>query len=324
VVKLREELSLRNLNTKGLKQDLVARLTEALKEAEEGEEEASTQEKAEESKTASIVVAGSSSTEEKKDDVVVKGEESSAGEIKEESMLAAEDEAAPMIQLVDASSIMEQNTSPTVADEELKPKKEDPPEPEGEFPLIKEGMSAEEKKIWERRYSVPKTPKLLVYPGASGLDVTLMSLGSLRDYRPSDKKEESFEVSLFSEQFYEMLERDAAFRIYREVRKEYRRAPAEGSSGSNNNGHNKGEDGGDHKGSKEESSEEPPSKKQRKNSLNTTDILPAGEQKLKIVDPLLLMAFTFFDQSRCGYIVEGDLEEICAAVGIGITRRTVS
>jgi len=87
--------------------------------------------------------------------------------------------------------------------------------------VIKEGMSADEKKMWERRYELPKNPRILIHPNSEAkggaFDCITMTLSVLRDYRVVDKKEESFEVSLFSELFWEMLQRDFGFRIYREM-----------------------------------------------------------------------------------------------------------
>lgn len=48
-------------------------------------------------------------------------------------------------------------------------------------------------------------------------DCALMSLSVLLDYHPEDTKERFFEVSLFAEIFNEMLMRDFAFNIYKEI-----------------------------------------------------------------------------------------------------------
>jgi len=280
-------LSHRNLNTKGLKQELVARLTQALKDDEE--------EAAKEISTNDKVNLTETPTEPAEIPICVK---------KEPDEL---DESQPNIKIVDPCSIMEASIEGEEAMTEDAEKEEE--SSDGEFPIIKESMSAEEKKVWERRYSVPKTPKLLVYPskGDPSRDCTLMSLSTLRDYRASDKKEESFEVSLFSEFFYEMLQRDFAFKIYRELRKEYRKVSPEKVKTEME------------EEKKEDASSEPATKR-RKTSTETT---PPTAEKLKIVDPMLLLAFSFFDTTHCGYIMEVDLEEICASIGIGITKRTV-
>lgn len=106
--------------------------------------------------------------------------------------------------------------------------------PNETFPIIKPGMKDDEIKMWERRYALPKNPRLLIYPSSvaksGNFDCLSMTLGLLRDYRIIDKKEDNFEVSLFSEFFHEMLQRDFAFRIYREIMTESIKPSSEDSS----------------------------------------------------------------------------------------------
>lgn len=229
VAKLREELSIRNLSTKGLKSQLTMRLAKALKDEETLETEA----KAKEEKLGE-------DGEEKKEQVTEENS-SAISEVVEESSAAG-------IRLVDPSSILEESlvveesittaTTTEKADDDNDEDKKDEKMEDGEIDeeevevkndgksvgeggIIREGMSAEEKSIWERRFALPKNPKILIYPSTNvkgGIfDCSSMTLSSLRDYRVVDRKEESFEVSLFSELFYEMLNRDFAFRIYQEI-----------------------------------------------------------------------------------------------------------
>jgi len=40
-------------------------------------------------------------------------------------------------------------------------------------------------------------------------------------------------------------------------------------------------------------------------------------------DPSLLLAFVYFDQSHCGYILHKDLEEIIYTLGLNLSRAQV-
>ncbi|CAG7720935.1 unnamed protein product [Allacma fusca] len=177
-------------------------------------------------------------------------------------------------------------------------------------PILPEGTNEKTRKVWERRYSLPKTPNLLVHPSReakSGIfDCNQHSLNTLRDYRLADNKEQSFEVSLCSEFFNEMLQRDFAFRIYREL---VYQANTE---------------------DKEEkistvpvvTKDESPVKK-RKISTSSSITGIAATTKSKTVDPHLLLAFIFFDHTRCGYITDSDLEDLCLSLGLGLSRSQV-
>ncbi|XP_046802057.1 cell division cycle and apoptosis regulator protein 1-like [Lucilia cuprina] len=85
---------------------------------------------------------------------------------------------------------------------------------------IKE-MSEKEKAQLIRRYTLPSAPHVVVHPNrqAKGgkFDCAVMSLSVLLDYHPDDTKERFFEVSLFAELFNDMLMRDFAFNIYKEI-----------------------------------------------------------------------------------------------------------
>ncbi len=57
----------------------------------------------------------------------------------------------------------------------------------------------------------------------------------------------------------------------------------------------------------------------------STDTLKAGDpSKVKNIDSHLLLAFTFFDVNKTGYIRESDLEDVCLIMGLGLTRAQVS
>ncbi|XP_065366379.1 cell division cycle and apoptosis regulator protein 1-like isoform X2 [Calliphora vicina] len=82
-------------------------------------------------------------------------------------------------------------------------------------------MSDREKAQLIRRYTLPSTPHIVVHPNrqAKGgkFDCDIMSLSVLLDYHQDDAKERFFEVSLFASLFNDMLMRDFAFNIYKEI-----------------------------------------------------------------------------------------------------------
>ncbi|XP_061394616.1 cell division cycle and apoptosis regulator protein 1-like [Musca vetustissima] len=82
-------------------------------------------------------------------------------------------------------------------------------------------MSRREKAKLLRRYTLPSTPQIVVHPNklakGGSFDCALMSLQVLMDYHHADTKERIFELSLFAELFNEMLMRDFAFNIYKEI-----------------------------------------------------------------------------------------------------------
>ena len=43
----------------------------------------------------------------------------------------------------------------------------------------------------------------------------------------------------------------------------------------------------------------------------------------RTIHPELLLAFTFFDRNRCGYLIEKDLEEILLLSGLSLTKNEV-
>ncbi|XP_075156283.1 cell division cycle and apoptosis regulator protein 1-like [Haematobia irritans] len=78
-----------------------------------------------------------------------------------------------------------------------------------------------EKSQLKRRYTLPPTPQIVVQPNKLAkdghFDCAIMSLSVLLDYHPEDTKERFFELYLFAELFNEMLMRDFAFNIYKEI-----------------------------------------------------------------------------------------------------------
>ena len=47
------------------------------------------------------------------------------------------------------------------------------------------------------------------------------------------------------------------------------------------------------------------------------------QTRQRTIYPELLLAFTFFDRNRCGYLTEKDLEEILLLAGLSLTKHEV-
>ena len=217
VAKLREELALRGLNTKGLKAQLTTRLLQALSEEKEKETDVA----AEIAEADEIIET---------DMEIIKDHEAKDGSGQEVAEVVENDLSAPtMVTIRSSDEIFEdaevdyENEETDIVIEELDcTEPESIPSPSGILvPILTPDMDEKTKKIWERRYALPKKPHVLAHPPHStknvDIDCAKMCLSSLREYRLNDAKEQSTEVSLFAEFFYEMLQRDFAFRIYCEA-----------------------------------------------------------------------------------------------------------
>ncbi|XP_049786967.1 cell division cycle and apoptosis regulator protein 1-like isoform X2 [Schistocerca cancellata] len=193
-------------------------------------------------------------------------------------------------------------------------------------------------------------------------DCTVMSLSVLLDYRPEDTKEHSFEVSLFAELFNEMLMRDFGFRIYRalhdaperpkeeEKDKDKKKDKKDDRKSDKKNGkreerdekkedrHSKDKSRNDKERNeeKDEDDEEDDDEddddlkddrrdkdKDDKDRKRDKDKKKKDKVKLYTEDPLLLLAFLYFDQSHCGYIFDKDIEELLYTLGLNLSRAQV-
>lgn len=49
------------------------------------------------------------------------------------------------------------------------------------------------------------------------------------------------------------------------------------------------------------------------------------KERVKLVthDKMLLLSFTFFDNSRCGYIYDKDIEDLLFSLGLTLSRYTI-
>uniref|UniRef100_A0A8B9VMD8 Cell division cycle and apoptosis regulator protein 1 n=1 Tax=Anas zonorhyncha TaxID=75864 RepID=A0A8B9VMD8_9AVES len=208
----------------------------------------------------------------------------------------------------------------------------------------------------ERRYILPDEPAIIVHPNwaakSGKFDCSIMSLSVLLDYRLEDNKEHSFEVSLFAELFNEMLQRDFGVRIYKALvslperedkkdkkgKKDERKEKKEEKEEENDEPKPKRRKSGDDKDKKEDRDEKKREDKRKDdckdeeeteddNNQEEYDPMEAEDEKDKTqmvtVNRDLLMAFVYFDQSHCGYLLEKDMEEILYTLGLHLSRAQV-
>lgn len=156
-------------------------------------------------------------------------------------------------------------------------------------------MSEKERKRLEKLYKLNDKPSIIVQPNknarAGRFECMLMTLETLLEYRSDDQKEHIFEISLFAEQMNEMLQRDAAFSIFKSL--------------------------SDMPDLVVETSE-PALKKVR---LETEK--PNVRKSKMIADMNLLFSFCVFDQENCGYLKDHDLEDIIHCIGLNFSRSQV-
>uniref|UniRef100_A0A8C2CHA2 Cell division cycle and apoptosis regulator protein 1 n=1 Tax=Cyprinus carpio TaxID=7962 RepID=A0A8C2CHA2_CYPCA len=193
-------------------------------------------------------------------------------------------------------------------------------------------------------------------------DCSIMSLSVLLDYRLEDNKEHSFEVSLFAELFNEMLQRDFGYRIYKALaslpskdeRKDKREKAKKEAERRDVKKEKEGENGEPatkrmreedekrkERGIKREESKDDDDNEDGSSNNNADEYDPleaedaddydddgrghTDEKKKQMVtfNKDLLMAFVYFDQSHCGYLMEKDLEEIMYTLGLHLSRAQV-
>uniref|UniRef100_A0A8C1L9H4 Cell division cycle and apoptosis regulator protein 1 n=1 Tax=Cyprinus carpio TaxID=7962 RepID=A0A8C1L9H4_CYPCA len=205
----------------------------------------------------------------------------------------------------------------------------------------------QERQRRERRYVLPDEPTIIVHPNWTAkngkFDCSIMSLSVLLDYRLEDNKEHSFEVSLFAELFNEMLQRDFGYRIYKALAS----LPSKDERKDKREKAKKEAERRDVKKEKEGENGEPATKRmreedekrkvgeilqedrrddrrdERKSKERSSKDKDEKKKQMVTFNKDLLMAFVYFDQSHCGYLMEKDLEEIMYTLGLHLSRAQV-
>lgn len=217
-------------------------------------------------------------------------------------------------------------------------------------------LDQRELRLMERRYRLPDKPHILVHPNKvrsfDKFTCEVMSLSILLDYRPEDTKKHSFEVALFAELFNDMLMRDFGFNIYRalhslpsqepekesktkdgkrelnvtadedEPREKRKRTDDESNGLKNVDVVSPKKDGAE---SSTTEAEKKRDKERRERRTSRRDDCSGAEdgsdtKKLVTVDPDLLLSFVYFDTSHCGYIFSNHVEELFHAIGLRLSR----
>lgn len=341
VAELRAELEARNLSSKGkihvtkvnhfktifffllgLKNQLVSRLIKALKTSQSSNGEA-----------------------EIDDDVEMdEGEASLSQPVDEEALLEKKEECDPEMNIaeMDISEVTIIDEYDSTKCEEDKPQDKKKEEPRK--------LDEKQRLLLEKRYNLPENPHIIVHPSKTAkngkFDCTVMSLSVLLDYRPEDNKEHSFEVSLFAELFNEMLTRDFGFNIFKainyfspikgheesaEEKQEPKKPEVEGLEEKPNESEKKKEvesdtakedEKKDKKRTHPEDSDDSSLATRSDRSRSKKDP-KADRPKYVTVFPDLLLSFTYFDHTHCGYIFEKDLEDLFYTLGLNLSRSQV-
>ncbi|KAL7021308.1 hypothetical protein ACKWTF_011834 [Chironomus riparius] len=318
VTELRAELSARSLSTKGLKNELVERLQQALNpDSMETDNAEKADEKAEEMQV------------EEQDENVEKTniEDDNLQKDQDMDMNIAEMDMSEVtvIDEYDSTKCDEQEEKVSQK-KKLEPKK----------------MDEKEKAMWEKRYVLPDSPHIVVHPSKTArngkFDCTVVSLSLLLDYRKDDTKEHSFEIGLFAEAFNEMLMRDFGFNIYKsfnvlsinnkpkEVKDDEKKSDDAENEKSNDTSENP-EESKDK--DKKDKSKRSGTDKRHEDSDDQSDHsrrrVVEKERAIKQITafPDLLLSFNYFDQTQCGYIFEKDIEDLFYCLGINLARSQI-
>ncbi|XP_062536508.1 cell division cycle and apoptosis regulator protein 1-like [Armigeres subalbatus] len=333
VADLKAELLARNLPTDGVKNTLMARLAKALKQ------ETNSNSKDDEDKT----------TGDKKDDEKQTNEKEATQE--SEKPAEKDDEEFETMDNVDMSEV-------TVIDE-YDSKSDDKTNDEASKKAEPTKLTEKERQVLEKRYSLPEQPHIIVHPSKTAksgkFDCAVMSLSVLLDYRPEDSKEHSFEVSLFAELFNEMLTRDFGFNIYKALHmlpSKKEEEPKKESTAEEVKEDDDKKVNGDGSKEKAKSSEESTKSKDDKDdkekdrardrdrdSRKRSRFDDSAEEerrrkekekekererlKYYTADRDLLLSFTYFDISHCGYIFDKDVEDLFYTIGLNLSRSQI-
>ncbi|XP_070503451.1 cell division cycle and apoptosis regulator protein 1-like isoform X2 [Chironomus tepperi] len=316
VTELRAELAARSLSTKGLKNELVERLQQALN-------------------------PDAMETNENNDENADKADEMQVEENEENAEKNEEQKDQDM-----DMNIAEMDMSEVTVIDEYDSTKCDEQEEKVSSKKKAEPKKMDEKEIamWQKRYVLPDSPHIVVHPSKTArngkFDCTVVSLSLLLDYRKDDTKEHSFEIGLFAEAFNEMLMRDFGFNIYKsfnvlsinnkpkDVKDEEKKSDDAENEKSNDASEHQEESKEKDKDKKDKSKRSGTDKRHEESDDQSDHSRRRGGEKDRIVKqvtafPDLLLSFNYFDQTQCGYIFEKDIEDLFYCLGINLARSQI-
>ncbi|CAK1598726.1 unnamed protein product [Parnassius mnemosyne] len=326
VDQLRQELRARNVSSKGLRAQLVSRLSKLLKseEVKEGKEE-------------DIMELDDDETEENAEDKKVEEPEKKEQEEKNES--EKKDENVAEIETKEKEEEKIKSEDKDVSEEKDKTEAKGK-EPKSEKQLEEEKKKLEkEKQTMKSRYELPSHPHIIVHPCATAkngkFNCNVATLSLLLDYRITDNKEHSFELFVFAELFNEMLMRDFGFYIYKtlytlpektEEIKEKDKSVEKSDKKDDKKGESERKDDKDRKDDKRDDRRDS-RRRERKDSHSDDERSSSPKRRGRGVDlppdPYLLLSLVYFDTSRCGNITKKDLQNLFMSLGLQLSRSQI-
>ncbi|XP_026322034.1 cell division cycle and apoptosis regulator protein 1-like isoform X2 [Hyposmocoma kahamanoa] len=311
VDQLRQELRARNVSCKGIRSQLISRLSKLLKTEEEKE-------------------GKSDDVMELEDDEQEKDSEKREPE-KKESEKKDEDNKEKVETLEEKEEKKEEKREKT--DKEIEEEKR---------------RIEKEKQSLKTRYELPSSPYIIVHPNAAAkggkFNCSVATLSLLLDYRITDNKEHSFELFVFAELFNEMLMRDFGFYIYKtlytipenveevkEVKeKSEEKTDKKEAEKKDEKKEEKDKDTKDNnKDKKDEKRDERRDSRKRERRESHSDDERSGSPRRRSrgvdlpPDPYLLLSLVYFDTSRCGYINRKDLQNLFMSLGLHLSRSQI-
>ncbi|CAH0729369.1 unnamed protein product, partial [Brenthis ino] len=330
VDQLREELRARNVSCKGLRAQLVSRLSKLLK-IEEGKE----------SKSDEVMEVEDDEQEEKKEKIeeaetVEKSNDQDKSEKPKEATVDIsddKDDKSEKKDIVDADKKKVKDDK-----KEKSQEKKDKPKTEKEIEEEKKRIE-KEKQILKSKFELPASPHIIVHPhgAAKGgkFSCSVATLSLLLDYRITDNKEHSFELFVFAELFNEMLMRDFGFYVYKtlytlpekaeEVKEKDKSVEKVEKKDEKKPEPDKKEEKKDDKEKKEEKRDS--RKRERRDSRSDDERSSSPKRRSRGVDlppdPYLLLSLVYFDTSRGGTITRKDLQNLFMSLGLQLSRSQI-
>lgn len=332
VDQLRQELRARNVSCKGLKSQLVSRLSKLLKTEEsedkkddvidlEDDDHEKDQDK--ESQDDKMEIADDKETKSHEKNENTKSEEKIDRVEPEEKGEQVKSEEKKIEHFKSEESIEKVKLEEKI--EKVKSEKE----------IEEEKRKLEKEKVLlKERYEIPSTPHILVHPSASAkggkFSCTIATLSLMLDYRITDNKEHSFELFVFAELFNEMLMRDFGFYIYKTLYTLPEKAE-EIKEKTDEKLEKKSEDKKDEKKEESRLEKRDDRRDSRKRDIkeSPSDDERSGSPKRRSrgvelpPDPYLLLSLVYFDTSRGGTITKKDLQNLFMSLGLQLSRSQI-
>ncbi|XP_064071334.1 cell division cycle and apoptosis regulator protein 1-like isoform X1 [Vanessa tameamea] len=331
VDQLRQELRARNVSCKGLRSQLVSRLSKLIKAEEEKE-----------SKSDDVMEVEDDEPEEKKeteDEHIEIKDDKTEPTIEEEAPVVIPDESEEKSDKKDKDDVdKNKNKEDKKDNKEKSEEKKEKPKTEKEIEEEKKKIE-KEKQVLKTKYEMPNTPHIIVHPSSSAkggkFSCNVATLSLLLDYRITDNKEHSFELFVFAELFNEMLMRDFGFYVYKTLYTLPEKAEEVKEKDKSVEKSEKKEEKKAEPEKKEEKKEEKEKKddkrdlrkRDRRDSHSDDDRSSSPRRRSRGVelppDPYLLLSLVYFDTARGGTITRKDLQNLFMSLGLQLSRSQI-